>query len=187
MTGQTEVTRLLLEWRDGNQDAASKLIPIVYDELRRLASHYLAHERPGHTLQPTALVHEAYLKLVEQKGGNWQDRAHFFAVAAQTMRHLLVDHARAKKADKRGGGMQRVELEHVTLLAAEADEIVALDEALTRLKEMDACQAKVVELRYFGGLNVPEVAEVLGISERTVKREWSMAKAWLYSELRQKT
>ncbi len=185
MTGQAEVTRLLLEWRDGNQDAASRLIPIVYDELRRLASHYLAQERPGHTLQPTALVHEAYLKLVEQKGGNWQDRAHFFAVAAQTMRHLLVDHARAKKADKRGGGMQRVELEHVTLLAAEADEIVALDQALTRLKEMDACQAKVVELRYFGGLSVPEVAEVLGISERTVKREWSMAKAWLYSELRQ--
>ncbi len=187
MTEPTEVTRLLLDWRGGDEEAASKLIPIVYKELRRLASHYLARERPGHTLQPTALVHEAYLRLVEQKGGNWQDRAHFFAVAAQTMRHLLVDHARAKKAAKHGGGMQRVELENVTLFAAEAEEIAALDEALTRLKEMDACQAKVVELRYFGGLSVPEVAEVLGISERTIKREWSMAKAWLYRELRRKT
>jgi RNA polymerase sigma factor (TIGR02999 family) len=186
MTEPTEVTRLLLEWRDGNQDAASKLIPIVYDELRRLASHYLAHERPGHTLQPTALVHEAYLKLVEQKGGSWQDRAHFFAVAAQTMRHLLVDHARAKKTGKRGGGLQRVEVENVTLPVAEAEEVVALDEALTRLKDLDACQANVVELRYFGGLSVQEVAEVLGISERTVRREWTMAKAWLYEELRQK-
>jgi RNA polymerase sigma factor (TIGR02999 family) len=185
MSEPTEVTRLLLEWRDGNQDAASKLIPIVYDELRRLAANYLAHERPGHTLQPTALVHEAYLRLVEQKGGNWQDRAHFFAVAARTMRHLLVDHARARKADKRGGGMQQVELENATLFAADAEGIVALDEALTRLKEMDACQAKVVELRFFGGLNNQEIAEVLGISERTVRREWCMAKAWLFSELSQ--
>ncbi len=186
MTEPTEVTRLLLEWRDGNQDAASKLIPIVYDELRRLAASYLARERPGHTLQPTALVHEAYLKLVEQKGGSWQDRAHFFAVAAQTMRHLLVDHARAKNTGKRGGGLQRVEVENVTLPVAEAEEVVALDEALTRLKDLDACQANVVELRYFGGLSVQEVAEVLGISERTVRREWTMAKAWLYEELRQK-
>jgi len=187
MTEPTEVTRLLMDWRAGSEEAASKLIQIVYDELHRIASRYLAYERPDHTLQPTALVHEAYLRLVEQKGGNWQDRAHFFAVAAQTMRHLLVDYARARKTDKRGGGLQRVELDNVTLFAAEAEEIVALDEALTRLKEMDACQAKVVELRYFGGLSTQEVAEVLGISERTVRREWSMAKAWLYGELRQKT
>jgi RNA polymerase sigma-70 factor (ECF subfamily) len=184
MAEPTEVTKLLIDWRDGNDEAASRLISIVYDELRRLASHYLARERPGHTLQPTALVHEAYLRLVEQKGANWQDRAHFFAVAAQTMRHLLVDHARARRTDKRGGDLQRVELDKVSVFETDSDEIVALDEALTRLKERDACQAKVVELRYFGGLSVPEVAEVLGISERTVKREWSMAKAWLYGELR---
>ncbi len=162
----------------------SELISVVYNELRRLAAHYMKAERPDHTLQPTALVHEAYLRLVGRGQRDWKDRAHFFAVAADTMRTLLVDHARARLAAKRGGGRTRTELgDTAETNCLEGEDLIALDEALSRLAVQDARQARIVELRYFGGLDIREVAAVLGISERTVKREWSMAKAWLYVEL----
>ena len=179
-----EVTRLLVAWGQGDPGALEELIPLVYDELRRLAARHLSRERPAHTLQPTALVHEAYLKLVDQKRVTWKNRGHFFAVAAQTMRRLLVDHARRLEADKRGSAMTLVPLEAVDAAtpAREAD-LLALDRALEKLASLDATQAKVVELRYFGGLTLEETADVLGASVSTIGRSFRMAKAWLYREL----
>ena len=179
-----EVTNLLIELKNGNRDAESRLMPLVYGELRRLAGLYMRGERPGHTLQATALVHEAYLRLVGYEDVDWQNRAHFFGVAANLMRRILVDHARAKQAKKRGGGDQKVSLDQAVLVRPEAPEqFLALDEALERLAKRDPRQARIVELRYFGGLSEEETAEVLEISVRTVKRDWSVARAWLYQQL----
>lgn len=164
--------------------ALDALLPAVYSELRALASRYLRGERPDHTLQPTALVHEAYLRLSQQHGVNWQDKGQLFGIAAQMMRRILVNHAEARNAKKRGGLVTRVTLDDSVSWGGDRElDIVALDEALTRLAELDARQARVVELRFFAGLSIDESAEVLGISPATVKREWSMAKAWLRSEL----
>lgn len=179
-----EVTQLLRAWRGGDQTALDRLLPLVYDELRRLAAHYLRGERQGHTLQSSALVNEAYLRLVEQDQIDWQSRAHFFGVASQVMRRVLVDHARARNYQKRGGKLAHVELdEAATLVAEQAAELVALDEALDALARLDPRKSRVVELRYFGGLSAEETAEVLGVSEVTVLREWGRAKAWLRREL----
>jgi RNA polymerase sigma factor (TIGR02999 family) len=179
-----DVTRLLLEWKRGDATALDRLLPLIYAELRRIASRRLRHERPGHTLQPTALVHEAYFKLVEAPELEWRDRAHFFAVAARVMRHVLVDHARAHLAGKRGGALRKVSIENVTAPGVAADiDLLALEEALGRLGDFDPQQSRVVELRYFGGLTIEETAEVIGVSIATVKREWMMARAWLRREL----
>jgi|SRR5579872_64382 len=184
MTEAGEISELLAEVRKGDQRAIETLMPIVYQELRRLASYYMQRERPDHTLQATALVHEAYLRLAGPGTHDCQDRAHFFAAAAKVMRNLLIDHARARHRAKRGGSAN-VRLEDaVTLAIAENPELLAIDEALQNLAKIDPRQSRIVELRYFGGLSVEEVAAVLGISDRTVKREWQMAKAWLYAELR---
>jgi RNA polymerase sigma-70 factor, ECF subfamily len=179
-----EVTELLIQLKNGNRNAESRLMPLVYAELRRLAAHYMRGERSGHTLQATALVHEAYLRLVGIKDVDWQNRAHFFGVAASLMRRILVDHARAKQAKKRGGTDQKVSLDEAVLVEREAPEqLLALDEALERLAKRDARQARIVDLRYFAGLSEEEAAEVLGISVRTVKRDWNVARAWLYQQL----
>jgi RNA polymerase sigma factor (TIGR02999 family) len=178
------VTQLLIDWSKGDKEALDNLVPLVYDELRRQAARYLRHERAGHTLQTTALIHEAYLRLVDQRNVHWQNRAHFFGIAAQMMRRILVDHARTKKRAKRGGSDIRVSFSEATLKAPDQDlDIVALDEALEHLAEIDEQQSKIVELRFFSGLTVEETAEVLGISPATVKRDWSMAKAWLHREI----
>jgi RNA polymerase sigma factor (TIGR02999 family) len=179
----TDVTAILQDWRQGNAEALPRLLEAVYAELRRLARHYLSQERAGHTLQPTALVHEAYMKLVDQRV-SWQNRAHFFAVAAQAMRRVLVDHARSHLAQKRGGAQERVTLSAAEALgtAPEVD-LVALDTALEKLGRLDPRQSQIVELRYFGGLTNEETAEALGISPATVKREWTVAKAWLRNAL----
>ena len=178
------VTELLLAWNGGDKAALDQLIPVVYDELRRQASRYLRGERPGHTLQTTGLVNEAYLRLVDQRNVRWQNRAHFFGIAAQLMRRILVDHARAKHREKRGGADLRVSLDDAMMMTKGRDiDLVTLDEALDRLAKIDPQQSRVVELRFFGGLNVEETAEVLGISPATVKRDWSVAKAWLYREI----
>jgi RNA polymerase sigma factor (TIGR02999 family) len=167
-----------------DREALDKLMPAVYDELRRQAERYLRRERAGHTLQTTALIHEAYVRLVDQRNVQWQNRAHFFGIAAQMMRRILVDHARGKRRAKRGGSDVKISLADATILVKEQDlDVVALDEALTRLAEIDEQQSRVVELRFFSGLTVEETAEVMGISPATVKRDWSMAKAWLYREL----
>jgi RNA polymerase sigma factor (TIGR02999 family) len=180
-----DVTVVLEQMRKGDKGAADKLLPLVYDEFRALARHYLAQERANHTLQPTALVHEAYMKLVDQTRVDWQGRSHFFAVAAQAMRRILVDHARSRQRDKRGGGRARVVLDEAVALSPQKDEdVLALDEALERLAAVDPRQAKVVELRFFGGLSVEEVAEALGVSKRTVEGDWTFARAWLSRELR---
>jgi RNA polymerase sigma factor (TIGR02999 family) len=179
-----ELTRLLLAWSNGDSGALEALIPLVYDELHSLAERYLAHEDSGHTLQPTAVVHEAYLKLVDQKRVTWRNREHFFAIAAQAMRRLLVDHARRRDAQKRGGAATRVPLEDAALSITPRDaDVVALDRALEKLAALDARQAKIVELRYFGGLTLDETADVLGTSPSTVVRAFRLAKAWLYREL----
>jgi RNA polymerase sigma-70 factor (ECF subfamily) len=184
--GGEDVTILLAELTKGNKDAASKLIPMVYDELRRLADGYMRRERRDHTLQATALVHEAYLKLVEQRSVDWQSRAHFFGIASQVMRRILVDHARGHLREKRGGEVQVIPIDEAVGFAPEQSlEVVKLDEALDRLTKLDPRQARIVELRFFGGLTVEQTAELLGISPKTVKRDWSIAKAWLYSEVRQ--
>ena len=181
-----DVTLLLGQLANGNEDAASRLIPLVYNELRRLAGGYMRCERPDHTLQATALVHEAYLKLVEQRSVDWQGRAHFFGVAAQIMRRILIDHARGHLRDKRGGDQVAVPLDEVLVFSPErSHELLKLDECLDRLTALDPRQGKIVELRFFGGLTVEETAQVLGISPKTVKRDWSVAKAWLHGELRQ--
>ena len=184
---QHEVTRLLIKLTDGDGDVLGELLPLVYDELRRLAAGYLRRERPGHTLQPTALVHEAYLRMVDQSQVRWQNRAHFLGVAAQMMRRILVDHARGQRAEKRGGDFQKLSLdENIDVSGERAADLVALDEALERLAEFDPQKARVVELRFFGGLSVEETAEVLGVSAPTVKRQWRMAKAWLYGQVSRK-
>ena len=179
-----EVTQLLIEWSNGDKAALDKLMPLIHEELRRLARHYMSRERPGHTLQTTALVNEAYLKLVNRKGVHWENRAHFFAIAAQSMRSILVDHARGLAYAKRGGGAPKIEFDEGMIVSQErAAELVALDEALVALAEIDPRQGRVVELRFFGGLTVEETAEVLDLSPATIKREWTTAKAWLYRQL----
>ena len=178
-----DVTQLLRAWRKGDRSALDRLTPIVYQDLRRLARRQLFAERPGHTLQPTALVNEAYMRLVDYKRMQWQDRAHFLAVSAQLMRRILVEHARRRNL-KRGGGVRHVSLEHAFEAgSAPSKDVLALDEALSELARMDPRKAQVVELRYFGGLSVEETAEALSISAVTVMRDWSSAKAWLYREL----
>lgn len=176
---------MLAELRSGNKEALAKLIPLVYDELHRLAEHYMRNERVGHTLQPTALINEAYLRLASVEKANWQHRAHFVAVAAGTMRRVLIDHARKQKAAKRGGKQAALPLEDSPEFLSEerSEELIALDEALTRLQELDSRQSQVVELRFFGGLTVEETAKVLGISPKTVKRDWAVARAWLHGEM----
>lgn len=179
-----EVTRLLLDWRGGDRAALDQLVPIVHGELRRLARHYMRGERDNHTLQTSALINEAYLRLVDHKNIDWQNRAHFFGVAAQAMRRVLVDHARSRGYQKRGGKAKVVELDEAALLADErASELVALDEALADLARFDARKAQIVELRYFGGLTGEETAEVLALSPATVQREWQSAKLWLLRAL----
>lgn len=179
-----EITELLLKWSGGDKDALDQLVPLVYPELRRLARRYMRREAAAHTLQTSALINEAYLRLVNQKAVEWQDRAHFFAVAAQVMRHILIDHARSHRYGKRGAGAPHVALDDGAVLGQQrASEFVALDEALTNLATVDERKCKIVELRFFGGLTVDEVAEVLKISPVTVKREWRAAKAWLHLEI----
>lgn len=183
---QHEVTDLLKQWRSGDKQALDKLTPLVYNELRRLAHRYIIRERPGHTLQTTALVNEAYLRLVEQKNVEWQSRAHFFAVSAQVMRHILVDYARQHASAKRGRDFEKVALDDQAVVSRErASELVALDEAMQALHEIHPRRSQVVELRYFGGLNNKEASEVLKVSEATIERDWRFAKAWLYRELQQ--
>jgi RNA polymerase sigma factor (TIGR02999 family) len=184
---QQDVTRLLVRLTDGDRGVLDELLPVVYGELRKLASSYLRRERVGHTLQPTALVHEAYMRLVDQTQVQWQNRAHFFGVAAQMMRRILVDHARAHEAEKRGGEFQKLSLDENIDVSGERDvNLVALDDALNLLAEVDPQKSKIVELRFFGGLSVEETAEVLGVSAPTVKRQWRMAKAWLYGQVSRK-
>lgn len=179
-----DVTGLLMRIRNGDREAEQQLIPLVYDTLRRLAANCMRQERADHTLQPTALVHETYLRLLGRGPDEWKCRSHFFAVAAQTMRRLLVDHARAHLAGKRGGLRKRVELDDRLLYAEDHPaELIALDEALERLAAIDERQARVVELRFFGGLSVEEAAKVLEVSDKTVKRDWAMARAWLHGEI----
>ena len=178
------VTQLLINVSNGDQAAVDLLLPVIYDELRKLASNYLRRERPDHTLQPTALVHEAYLRLVDQTRVNWQNRAHFLGVAAQIMRRLLVDHARKHNAEKRGQDFQKLSLdENIDRAVERSSELIALDEALKSFAEFDEQKARMVELRYFGGLSIEETADVLGVTPTTVKRHWRFAKAWLYGEM----
>jgi len=180
----SDVTQLLLDWSQGDQAALDQLMPIVYHELRKIASGYLKGERPEHTLQPTALIHEAYLRLISQNFPEWQSRTHFFGVAAQLMRQILVEHARNHAAAKRGGGAQKLALDDATIFSAErASDLVAVDDALHSLAALDARKCRVIELRFFGGLSVEETAEVLGISVATVGREVRLALAWLHREM----
>ena len=182
---QTGVTELLANWSKGDQEALNKLMPLVYDELHKLASRYLRRERPDHTLQTTALVHEAYLKLVDQRNANWENRVQFFAVSAQLMRRILVDYARRHRASKRGGELYRLSLDDALVSTEEKDaELLGLDEALDRLAAIDPQQSRVVELRIFAGLTLEETGQALNISPRTVRREWNMAKAWLHRQIK---
>jgi RNA polymerase sigma factor (TIGR02999 family) len=180
-----EVTLILARLREGRQEAANELVPLVYGELRRMAGAYMQHERPGHTLQATALVHEAYMRLVGEESVEWQNRAHFFAIAAHTMRQVLLDYARRRHADKRGGiNARKVDIDAELLVGENTlEDVIAIDEALERLAAIDPRQSRLVELRFFAGLSVEEAAEVMGISAVTVKRDWRMAKAWLHREL----
>jgi RNA polymerase sigma factor (TIGR02999 family) len=178
-----DITQLLRAWSDGDNAALDQLTPLVYQELKKLAESYLRRERVGHTLQPTALAHEAYLKLMHQQHVRWQNRAHFYGIAAQAMRRILVDHARARQAEKRSSHLAVALDEAIDVADERAAQLVALDEALKTLAALDLQQSRVVELKYFGGLTLEETAEVLGISRATVIREWRMAKAWLYDEL----
>ncbi len=184
-TSTGEVTHLLQDWSDGSREALDKLLPLVYDELRRLAHSYLTHERPSHTLQTTALVHEAYLKLIDQHSVNWQNRAQFFALSAQAMRRILIDSARRHTSVKRGSGGTKISLDEAATVSSKAanESLLALDMALQELEKVDAEQSRIVELRYFGGLTIEETAEVLKSSPATVKREWTMARAWLYQAM----
>ena len=175
-----EVTELLLDWSSGNQAALDKLMPLVYEELHRLAHHYMARERPEHTLQTSALVNEAYLRLVDQENVPWQNRAQFFGIAAKLMRQILVDHARQRHRAKRGGNARQVSLDEAVIVSPErAGEMMALDEALESLASFDQRKSQILELRFFGGLSIDETAEVLGVSPGTVMRDWTLAKAWL--------
>lgn len=180
-----QITELLQEWRSGNGTALNKLLPLVYEELHRQASRYLRSEDPSHTLQPTALINEAYLRLVDQTQVDWQDRNHFFAIASTTMRRVLVDHARARNRDKRGGGAIHVPIEDVLNVVPDKAgvDLIAVDDALRRLETHDQRQAKVVELRYFCGLSIEDTAAVLELSTSTVRAEWTLAKAWLKAHL----
>jgi len=181
-----DVTQLLLAWRDGDEGALPRLMPVVYDELRRLAASYMRRERPDHTLQATALLNEAYLRLIDQTRVAWQGRAHFFGIAARMMRRILMDHARQHRAVKRGSGGRKLPLEDALEEPVRQNvDLLALDEALTRLEDLDPRQGRVVELRFFAGLEVNEVAEVLAISPATVKRDWAVARAWLHREISQ--
>ncbi len=185
MLAADNLTDLLTEWRQGDQAALNRLAPLVYDELRRIAHRYVQRERNGHTLGTTALVHEAYLRLAGQKKIEWQNRAHFFAVTARVMRHILIDHARRRHYAKHGGDMQPVSLAEAGLMSRErARELVELDEALDELAKIDLRKSRVVELRYFGGLGLQETADVLQISLMTVRRDWRAAKAWLYRRMK---
>jgi len=185
MQSSEGITQLLIDWSKGDQAALEKLMPLVYDELRRLASNYLRRERASHTLQPTALVNEAYLKLVDQRHAKWQNRAQFFGISAQLMRRILVDHARQHQAAKRGGSkQQRLSITSAERVAKQPEiDLLALNEALDELTIMDPQQAQIVELKFFGGLSIEETAEVLGISHATVERDWKMARAWLRRQL----
>jgi RNA polymerase sigma factor (TIGR02999 family) len=181
---QHEITELLAEWTDGSETALDKLYPLVYEELRRLARSYMKREAKGHTLQTTALINEAYVRMVDQKNVHWQNRSHFFAISAQIMRRILVDHARRYLHAKRGGGAQRISLDEGIIVAKErSEEVLLLDEALVNLARLDPRRSQVVELRYFAGLNNQEIASVLHISENTVMRDWNLARAWLYQQL----
>ena len=184
-----EITLLLEQATKGDQDAMARLAPLVYDELHRMAARYLRRERSNHTLQPTALVHEAYLKLIQQREANWQNRAQFFGVAAQLMRRILIDHARHHLRTKRGVGqklsLDAAEVEAISFSAEQSRDLMALDEALIRLEKLDARQSRIVELRFFGGLTVQETAHVLKIAPKTVERDWTVAKAWLYMQLKE--
>jgi RNA polymerase sigma factor (TIGR02999 family) len=183
-TGNNDVTRLLADWSNGDRQALDELLPLVYEELRHLANAYLRREREGHTLQSTALVHEAFLRLVNQRDVHWRGRAHFFGIAAQMIRRILVDHARAQRAAKRGAGAVRLELDDAIAVAHQRDlDLIALDDALGRLAMLDERQSRIVELRFFAGLSVEDTAEVMGISTSTVKREWASARAWLFREV----
>jgi len=178
------ITKLLLDWRNGDSEALDRLMPLVYEELRRMANNYMRNERRGHTLQTSALVNEAYLRLVDHENIAWQNRAHFFGVAAQAMRRILVDHARTRNYQKRGGAAQQVSLDDAAMLAdGRPAELIALDEALDELAKIDPRKSRVVELRYFGGLNIEETAEALGVSIPTVVRDWNTAKVWLMREM----
>ena len=185
MSQTHEITQMLHEWSDGSREALEQLMPLVYDELHRQARRYLRHERQQHTLQTTALIHEAYLKLVDQREVNWESRTHFFAVAANMMRRILVDHARAKHREKRGGAGENLPLDEALLVVSDerSIDLIALDEALNRLAEFDEQQSRIVELRYFSGLTLEETAEALKISRTTVANDWALAKAWLHREL----
>jgi RNA polymerase sigma factor (TIGR02999 family) len=181
-----EVTEILREWYDGDEKAAERLFPIVYGELKRQARLYLSRERRDHTLQPTALVHEAYLRLIDQTVIKAENRAHFFAIASRLMRQILVDHARGRNAEKRGGAAQRLSIEDVNLDVGTdevAGDILLLNDALERLAEHDKRKAQVVDMRFFGGMNEVDIAEALGVNEKTVRRDWQFAKLWLYREL----
>ena len=183
-TSSDEVTRLLQDWGKGNQQALERLVPLIYEELRQVAHKCLYRERPGHTLQTTALVHEAYLKLIDQRDARWQNRAHFFAIAAQAMRRILVDSARRHTALKRGGAAENLPLDEAASVSLEPDPILLpLDEALNALAEIDSQQSRIVELRFFGGLTIEETAEVMNLSQDMIKRDWAMARAWLRQAL----
>jgi len=183
-TGSHEVTRLLISWSDGDKNALEELLPLIYRSLQKIARHHLNRERASHTLQTTALVHEAYLKLIDHNSVDWKNRAHFFAIASQAMRRILIDHARKQIAEKRGGDGEKISLDEIDAIAIKPDQtLLALDEALNELEKIDRQQSRIIELRYFGGLTVEETAEVLQISPRTVAREWAMARAWLYGNL----
>lgn len=185
--GVQQVTQLLLKWSNGDQTALDELMPIVYDELRRMARRYMNRQESGHTMQTTELIHEAYLKLAGNEEKDWKNRAHFFGVAAQAMRHILVDYARSKKSQRRGGFQQKITLvENVIVSNGRSDEIVALDDALLKLAEFDKRKSKIVEMKFFSGLNFEEIAEVLQLSVITVKRDWSFAKNWLSKEIARK-
>jgi RNA polymerase sigma-70 factor, ECF subfamily len=187
MSAEPNITQLLVAWGNGDQAAFDQLAPAVHQQLRRLASRYMAGERPGHMLQTTALVNEAYVRLVDWKDVKWQSRAHFFSLAAKAMRHILVDAARTRDRAKRGGGELHISLSNaVDLAIAKSSELVALDDALTTLEGLNARHSQVVELRFFGGLSLKEVAHVLNVSVGTVRRDWSLAQAWLYRELRRR-
>ena len=182
----TDLTPLLHKVAKGDQDALAQLMPLVYGQLRRLAAHCMLSERADHTLQPTALVHEAYLVLVKQRV-DWQNKAHFFAIAAQLMRRILLDHARSRLRKKRGGSQIKITLDEVCVFSEnKAEELIAINESLTRLAELDPRQSRVVEMRYFGGLEMKEIAEVLGVSTKTVMRDWQVAKMWLRADLRER-
>jgi RNA polymerase sigma factor (TIGR02999 family) len=178
-----DVTQLLIDWNHGDAEAVGKLMPIIYAELHKIAAHYLSKERVNHTLQPTALVHETYLQLIEASRVNWQNRAHFFGAAARSMRHILVDHARSHQAAKRGGGYKVSISDDMAIAQPKEIDLIALDDALNLLAELDPQQSRVVELKFFGGLSIDEIAEALSISPATVKRHWASAKAWLNREI----